>query len=716
MFVDDVKRARVLGVTALVVGAAYLSWRAVMTLDGAPALVSVPLLVAEIWGWILLAQLFVDARRAEHTADTYVGAMERATDIVIPASGATLDDVARTLVGCAALQGPVRHTLVIDNIERPAVAEVAQDHGARYEVLRAEHHSTAFALVVQRTDADLVAWIDAGDVPMPELLVAAGARMVDGVAVVQVATDALNRDSLLHLAEGRDEQALDQQVRSIGRAAAGAGPWIGSGSVARVAALRPLGGLVPDPIASTARTAVRLQASGWRTDFVSRPLLGVLAPDDLASYLRGAWQRARARLHLLRTSESPFVVKGLSFRTRLLHLADVTGALDGVRWTILLGVLVATLVGGRLPLHLDAGVAVLFAASAVTANIAWRALSRGTLRFGDRTRASLRTMGVSWRAIGATLGPVRPRAGAARRRSRFAAPAQLPLLTVLLLALEAALVARTLTVWWPHLLPRFEDQGRVVVLAFAVVAIVPMIDVIQVLLRRRQRRNVYRVPADLVATVSGVSVRLVDLTPDGIGARTTMVEPIGTRVPVSIRVPRLRGGADRIELDGIVRHVNTDAADPSGIELRVGIQFVDISRPARDAIVEYCAITSARIDETVRDAGRFTPDDLPVAAPAFVRRGVGVLSAVAIVGATLTLAAGPAVAAPADTATTRQAASQETASRPAAAVATGAHDPIHAPDGGGTASTWAGAAVLLAGAGGWFVLRQRRGRTAPLAR
>ena len=120
-------------------------------------------------------------------------------------------------------------------------------------------------------------------------------------------------------------------------------------------------------------------------------------------------------------------------------------------------------------------------------------LAAGTMRWGDWIRQG-------WRTVGADL------AGACNRPPREQAVSavgirtlgRLRLATFTLVVIDVAVLARAATLIDPDLLPPFATFSRFAALAAAVVCIVALIDVMQVVVRRRQRRADPRIAVALV--------------------------------------------------------------------------------------------------------------------------------------------------------------------------------------------------------------------------
>lgn len=653
-----VVRAQVVCAAALLAGVASLTWRIGWTLSGATWWLAAPLLVAEAWALVRLALIAAVAWPTTGVAPAEAGESDEPaaapTDVemLVPAAHATADELVRTLV-VAATDRPdtIR---VLDRRHRADLAREARRHGATYEVHTDDRgpdtptcDRTALVADAMRTsEAGVVVWVDAGDVLAPGF----GALVADcsrtDVAVVQAVTDYANRDSLLHSRPGGDERALDERVLGPAMGRLGAGPWSGSGSVVRREAIEAIGGFAD----STERTARRLGAAGWRVEFRTDPAVRTSAPDTLGTYLASVDSRAREPWRLLTTADGPVRGRRLPWRVRAGLLESATRPLDGVHRLVLLGVLAATAITGRLPLTASiAGlVAIWLPASALRAR-AHVVLARGALRPGDLTRQSLRRLGVHLRIVAGR--PPLDRRDVDRNRSVGRAvriAGRLPLVTGAAIVLNAAVVARLATFWSPDLLRPLGDTARIVVMGAIVATLVPIVDVLQVLVLRQQRRLSHRIGATLIAEVDGVLCRAHDLTPRGLGFDLVDAPDIGTTVPITLAVPRASGDVDDIALTGRVVHVSEPRerariARLGGTPMRrVGVELVETSPAARDALVEICALTAGERDRLRDQVAQVRPDDLDVPTGAAWRTTLAALNVVGVLAAGLVVAGAPA--------------------------------------------------------------------------
>lgn len=643
-------RRHVMAIAALAAVTAYTVWRAGWTL-GTHLWIAVPLFAAELVITIRFALGVVmtlpEPRRTDAAADDDPDMSDLPTvDLLVPATGADRDALTRTLM--TARRSSAASVRVLDDRERPRIRREAERLGAVYEVHQVARRSSAALIEAARstTGSEVLAWVDAGDVIVPGFLDLAqmlGDTAGRRDAVVQSATDLINGDSLLHLVPDRDERALENRVTGPSLGRSGAAPWHGSGSLVRTDALEEIGGLPIDD-AATHRAAVRLDRCGWSVRWATPPAVRTIAADSLDEHLRQVGTDAHAEWRMLSGPDSVLRPVRTTLRRRAAQLHASTAVLDGLARLTAFIVLIATLFTGKLPFHASTAVIVtLFGAQLALRVAATVALGRGTVGVGDVTRQGLRHMGVH---VGGLLrAPSADTSGNVKGASGgIAVLGRLRLLTTLLIAIDVALLARVATFAFPDLLPRFTDGGRFLTMAAAAWAIVVMVDVLQLLVGRVQRRADHRVTTELIAAVDGASCRIVDLTPHGVGLLLEDPPESGAIVDVAIDVPRLEGGWTRIEVPARIRHVAT--RDEATGRYRAGASFTAVDADARDALVEYCALIADQ-----RDTGRVAPartsaEDLVVDERGRPRRVLAGFNVVAVLLAGAVVAAGPAGAVP----------------------------------------------------------------------
>jgi len=182
---------RVVAVVALAATATYLAWRAAATMNVAAWYLSVPMLVLEVHAAIGLG-LFtfslwdVDVRPRRRSLD-HVPTVA----VLIPTYNEGPEILVPTIAAAVALQ-PAHETWVLDDGERPEVAELAASLGALYLVRTSHEHAKAgnvnHALGI--VEAEILAVLDADHVAAPEFLRATLGYFADPkVALVQTPQD-----------------------------------------------------------------------------------------------------------------------------------------------------------------------------------------------------------------------------------------------------------------------------------------------------------------------------------------------------------------------------------------------------------------------------------------------------------------------------------------------------------------------------------------------
>lgn len=216
--------------------------------------------------------------------------------VLIPTYNEPAEVLAPTVAAACALQ-PAHETWVLDDGDRPWVAEMAESFGARYVSRPVHDHAKAgnlnYALNVMALEAsageepvDVVAVLDCDHVPLPTFLTATlGWFADDKIALVQgpqafYNAGAFDDDGVC------GEQGLFFNVLMRARHRAGAGPfWCGSTSLLRVRALREVGGVATETITEDLHTTLKLIKAGWHTAYHHQTLAVGLAPATPEQYL-----------------------------------------------------------------------------------------------------------------------------------------------------------------------------------------------------------------------------------------------------------------------------------------------------------------------------------------------------------------------------------------------------------------------------------------------
>lgn len=520
------RRVHAVALAALAVGLAYLGWRISSTLLGAPLWLSLSLLAVEIAGFGQLALVTRTAWRLPDEAPPTTGSH---AGVVVLAKGRSEEELERTMLGVERMRGSSGVAIAADDI----------------------------AAAIAGLDDDLIVVLTAGQVPQADLIDRAAACLGPRDGAVALGSELANPDSLDWAVTGADEHAVENEVQNPGRSARGEAILPAGGLLARRAAMDDAAGAAGGLAQTTA-----LWRAGWDTKHSAAPSVRELGAETLAEYVGQARRDALNGLRAAR--EVPR--RGLSWGQRLTLAGAILPSTAGARIAVVIGVAITSLLAGRLPIAAPPGELAVATGSAFAACGAGHlALGRGRAAAGDRIRRSLRTMGSSLGAL----------AGVVARRTTIGDPRRPAAgLVAALLALDAALLARGTSAFFDFGLPSFGTRaGAAVAVVAALVLVALALDVLQLLVRRRQARRHYRVPERLPMTVADTAATCVDLTPAGLRAEVPAASapPIGSTVRMELR---LSEATPPIVLHGVVR------SRSGGSEtVRVGIELDADSRP-----------------------------------------------------------------------------------------------------------------------------------------
>jgi len=387
---------RALAILALTVTSAYLVWRIGWTLALDVWWVSIPLLVLEIHAAIGLG-LFTfslwDVDRRPASRDTHV--TDARIAVLIPTYNEGIEVLMPTVAAAIAMR--VDHaTWVLDDGDRPAVADLARALGAHYLARPTHDHAKAGNVnhALPFVDADFVAILDADHVADPDFLVRTLGYFDDPeVALVQTPQDFYNVSSFEHEAGGVErsatdggtverfhEQALFYRVLQPAKNRWGGAFWCGTGAVVRTTALADVGGVATETITEDIHTTIRLHRRGWKTVYHNEVLARGLAASDAATYQLQRHRWGTGAMQVLRT-ENPMFVPGLTLPQRLSYASTLLGWFDAWRSLGYLLLPIVVLATGAVPIEADPlTFAVAFGANFVLGQLALRALSRGCHR------------------------------------------------------------------------------------------------------------------------------------------------------------------------------------------------------------------------------------------------------------------------------------------------------------------------------------------------
>jgi cellulose synthase (UDP-forming) len=312
-------------------GARYVVWRFTASLNLATPLaasLSVLTLAAEL---VLLAGFFLQLwftllpdRPAPEAGP--IPTPVPPVDVLVPSCGEPVDLVERCLRGCLAMDYPSHTVWLLDDSDRPELAELCDRLGCRY-LARDEHaHAKAGNLnhALQHCTGELVAVFDADVVPLrPFLRRTVGLFADASVGFVQTPQSYMNADPVMrNLRLERwllpDEESFYRWIQPT-RQNLNAVVCAGTSFVMRREALERVGGFETATPSEDLATGIRITASGYRNHYLSEKLSAGLAPFTAAAMARQRCRWGSGSLQTLRTGANPLRIPGLSPLQRLAY-------------------------------------------------------------------------------------------------------------------------------------------------------------------------------------------------------------------------------------------------------------------------------------------------------------------------------------------------------------------------------------------------------------
>ena len=365
---DPPARRRLIRATAalaLLVSAAYLTWRLAVTLG--TWWVAVPLWLLEAHAAIGLGLFTFSLWDVDATSvPTPVATTDLRVAVVIATYNEPREVLLPTVAAATALS-PAHETWVLDDGGRAWVRELAASLGARYLARAEHHHAKAGNLnhALEYIDADLVAILDADHVVTANFLTHTLGYFADpSIAIVQTPQDFYNVDSFEHgpnhswLWRSRRDVAFNEQrlfYRALqpGKNRWGAAFWCGTNALVRVAALREIGGVATETVTEDIHTTIRLHRRGWRTIYHNEVLAHGLAAGDATQYQAQRLRWGTGAMQLLHL-EHPLTRRGLTVTQRLAYASTILGWFDAWRTLGYVLIPLVVLVSGVSPIHASA--------------------------------------------------------------------------------------------------------------------------------------------------------------------------------------------------------------------------------------------------------------------------------------------------------------------------------------------------------------------------
>lgn len=555
----------------------YVTWRILFTIpDGGFDRTAAWILIAfEAFPVIgvtlrLITLWNIDSRGPDPVYETGPG---NRVVVFIPTYNEPVEVIAPTIAAACALK-PVHQTWVLDDGDRPWVAEMCQAYGARY-VSRPDHdHAKAgnmnHALDLMTTEVeagaepiDIIAVLDCDHVPMPTFLTDTIGWFDDpGLALIQAPQTYYNGGAFDDDGE-TGEQGVFFHVMLPGRNHEDSGPfWCGSTSLIRTTALQEVGGVATDTIVEDMHTTLGLIKAGWRTTYHHQVLAVGLAPDTADQYLLQRRRWGMGSMQVLTTERLWSARRWLNWRNYYEYLGGALWWLEGIATVGLFTIPAAILLTGARtstasPIVFMIAFVVMFSVRL------WgsKRLFRGHLHWP--TAFAMRILripiGISclwWLITRKTLAfQVTPKSGVDERvRGRTPRVIVVLMIVLVLLLVYAFLGVSGIAPWHVSPIGALASGSWLVVAGTVLVFAAHRIRASEY---ASSRRNAHRVPVRAIVTVDGVEAELVDLSVGGAAVRCPKgsLTGVGTvelvlpgSVPITMETVRLSRGEDGSDL------------------------------------------------------------------------------------------------------------------------------------------------------------------------
>lgn len=337
-------------IAGLIAFLVYLSWWFTYGISYSPwVLLFFPF--AFVYGVVQLLGNWIIYLRARRRPELSRASLNKTVDVFVTTYGEPERLVERTLSAACSMDGAHR-TWLLDDGRASALEKIAVRLGAGYLVRPDNRDAKAGNLnaALERTNGEIVIIFDVDHAPESNFLSETVGYFEDpDVGFVQVMlTFANERQSWVSKAAA--ETAMDfYNPTSLGMDGMGGATLMGSNALIRREALRSINGYQPG-LAEDLATSLQLQAAGWRSVYVAKPLAPGLAPPDLTAWFVQQFKWARGVFELLLTVY-PHVFHKLTWGQRLCYAVRTTKYWIGPLVTIHLLATILILVFGDFDLR-----------------------------------------------------------------------------------------------------------------------------------------------------------------------------------------------------------------------------------------------------------------------------------------------------------------------------------------------------------------------------
>ncbi len=316
----------------------YVQWRSLSTLNLSnpwEGTISISLFVLEmlaLFSSSLQLFLMLKVKNRQREVDRLAvavieGEFQPTVDIFIPTYNEPELILRRTVIGCQAIDYELKTVYLLDDTNRPQVAQLAQELGCQYLTRPYHDHAKAGNInhAIPLTQGELIAIFDADFIPTQNFLQrTVGFFQDDKLALIQTPQSFYNTDPIARNLGLEDILTPEEEVfyRQLQPIKDGAGSVVCSGTsfVVRRQSLESIDGFVTDSLSEDYFTGIRLSAEGYRLAYIDEKLSAGLAAENIAAHASQRLRWARGTLQAFFIKSNPLTIPGLNPLQRIAHL------------------------------------------------------------------------------------------------------------------------------------------------------------------------------------------------------------------------------------------------------------------------------------------------------------------------------------------------------------------------------------------------------------
>ncbi|GAB5405470.1 MAG: hypothetical protein Aurels2KO_37010 [Aureliella sp.] len=332
-----VRRAAI--IAAVLATVVYLGYRAIFTLNLSSfyaTFASTTLWCAELYGCFLMFLYFFQIWHLDEPEERSA-TPGKSVDVYIPTYNEPPDLLRGTISAAIALDYP-HETYVLDDGNRPEVAELAEELGARYINRPSNLHAKAGNLnhAMEITKGEFVIIFDADHIARRDFITQLVGHFDDErMGFVQTPHSFYNFDNFHGRLSYRrknywEEGELFYNVIQPGKNYWNAVSFCGSAAMFRRSALEDVGLVATETITEDMHTGLRLHARGWKSLFVNKRLVTGQAATDVSTFNTQRLRWGEGNLGIF-AFDNPLTMKGLTFAQRICYLGSMLSWTTGLQ-------------------------------------------------------------------------------------------------------------------------------------------------------------------------------------------------------------------------------------------------------------------------------------------------------------------------------------------------------------------------------------------------